>query len=191
MQFSCLLVFLQVLGSCDERAVNPELGAANPPQDQVDFCVIIEDHGDQYRPLYQQAKTERNGGSLDQLNAQMAGLFADRNKKIVESLQPRHFQVEEWATTIRKIAHYAQDGGGTLVELDLDASCRVKTTLEVDLAEATSLVAELNSRKVGDPLVINLPIIIAITRVHSGFSERERSCGPEKAASAVAACAIR
>jgi hypothetical protein len=154
MPFSCFLVFLQVLSSCDDRAVNPELDAANPPQEQVDFCAIIEDHGEQYRPLYQQAKNERNGSTLDQLNAQMAALFADRNQKVIESLQPRHYHVEEWATTIQKIAHYARDGGGTVVELDLDANCRVKTTLEADLPEGTPLAAELNGRKVGDPLTV-------------------------------------
>jgi hypothetical protein len=115
---------------------------------------VIEDHGDQYRPLYQQAKNERNGSTLDQLNAQMAALFADRNQKVIESLQPRHFHVEEWATMIQKIAHYARDGGGTVVELDLDAKCRVKTTLEADLTEGTPLAAELNGGKVGDPLTV-------------------------------------
>ena len=155
MQFSCVLAFLQVISSCDTRAVNPDLEAANPPSDQIDFCAIIEDDGGQYAPVYEQAKRERNGTILDQLNAQLATLFADRNKRMMESLQGHRMHAEEWSTSITKIAHYAQDGGGTVVELDLDAKCQVKTTIQVDLPDGTPLAAELNNRKVGDPLVIS------------------------------------
>src|SRR5215469_10051029 len=134
MPLSCMHVFLQVLSSCDQANTgNPDLVAANSPPDQVDFCTIIEDDGGQYSPLYKQAKTERNGATLDQLNAQMATLFADRNKRVIEALQTRHLHVEEWAASIQKIAHYAKDSGGTVVEVDLDAKCQVKTTIEIDL----------------------------------------------------------
>jgi len=154
MPLACYFTFLQVFGGCDQPAANQDLVAVNSPPDQVEFCTIVEDDGGQYAPLYKQAKGERNGAILDQLNAQMATLFADRNRRVIDSLQVHHMHVEEWATSIQKIAHYAQDGGGTVVELDLDAKCQVKTTVEIDLPETSPLAAELNNRKVGDPLVI-------------------------------------
>jgi hypothetical protein len=164
MPLSCMLVFLQVLSSCDQpQTGNPDLAAANSPPDQVDFCGIIEDDGGQYSPLYQQAKNERNGNTLDQLNAQMATLFADRNKRVIDSLQKNHMHVEEWATSITKIAHYAQDGGGTVVEVALDAKCQVKTSIVIDLPDGTPLTAGLNNRKVGDPLVVSGNLIMHYT----------------------------
>src|SRR5579862_5371968 len=105
MPLACYLVFLQVFSGCDQPATsNQDLVAANSPPEQVDFCTIIEDDGGQYGPLYKQAKTERNGSTLDQLNAQMATLFADRNKRVIDSLQTHHLHAEEWATSITKIA---------------------------------------------------------------------------------------
>jgi hypothetical protein len=154
MPLSCILVFLQALSSCDQPSTgNQDLVAANSPPDQADFCSIIEDDGGQYAPLYKEAKTERNGSTLDQLNAQMATLFADRNKRVIDALQTHHLHADEWATSIQKIAHYAQDGG-TVVEVATDAKCQVKTTIVIDLPESSPLASELNSRKVGDPLVI-------------------------------------
>ena len=46
----------------------------------------------------------------------MATLFADRDKQMFESLQTHHMHAEEWASSITKIAHYAQDSGGTMAE---------------------------------------------------------------------------
>jgi hypothetical protein len=163
MPLACYLVFLQVFGGCDQPTGNQELVAANSPPEQMDFCSVIEDDGGQYSPLYKQAKDERNGATLDQLNAQMATLFADRNKRIIDSLQTHHLHVDEWVTSIQKIAHYAQDGGGTVVELDLDAKCQVKTTIEVDLPDGTPLASDLNSKKVGDQLVITGNFIMHYT----------------------------
>jgi hypothetical protein len=164
MPLSCMHVFLQVLSSCDQANTgNPDLVAANSPPDQVDFCTIIEDDGGQYSPLYRQAKSERNGNTLDQLNAQMATLFADRNKRVIDELQAHSMHASEWATSITKIAHYAQDGGGTVVEVALDAKCQVKTAIVIDLPDSTPLAGELNGRKVGDPLVVTGNFIMHYT----------------------------
>lgn len=180
MQLGCILTVLQALIGCDDHAANADLQAANMPQEQVEFCGIIEDHSDQYQPLYNQVKRERDGSKIDQLNAQMASLFADRNRQMIESLQSRHLHVEEWITTIRKIAHYAQEGGGTRIELDLDAKCRAKTTLEVNLPDGSPLAATLANDKVGDVLAITGNFVMHYTETTPPVRALEWSVTPDR-----------
>jgi hypothetical protein len=157
MQFACYIPVISALMSCGDPSINPDLQAVNPPPDQIEFCQIIDDASDQYLPLADQRRKEPNGTAQDRLTAQMKDVFNDRKQKITDSLQPRHFHVEEWGTKIDKIAHYAQDGNngnGTVVELNLNANCRTKTTLQVDVADDGPLAASISDRKAGDLLVI-------------------------------------
>jgi hypothetical protein len=159
MLLACYIPLLQLMFSCTDPSLSPELAAVNPPPDQIEFCGIIDDHSDQYLPLYGQSKKELNGPTQDGLIAQMRDVFRDRNEKIIVSLLQHHFHVEEWGTHIDKISHYADDSGsgnstGTLVELNLSANCRTKTTLQVDVADGTPLAATIADRKAGDNLAI-------------------------------------
>jgi hypothetical protein len=157
MMLACYIPILQLMFTCTDPSLSPELAAVNPPPDQIEFCGIIDDQSDQYMPLYQQYKKEPNGPTQDSLTVQMREVFRTRNQKIIDSLLAHHFHVEEWGTHIDKMSHYAQDSGsgtGTVIELNLSANCRTKTTLQVDVVDGTPLAATLADRKAGDNLAI-------------------------------------
>jgi len=183
MQLACVITILQVFFTCGDPSLSPELNAANPPPDQIEFCGIIDDHSDQYLPLYEQAKQEPNGPTQDHLTAQMTELFRLRNQKVIESLVQRHFHVEEWGTKIDKISRYAQDsdgGTGTVIELNLNANCRTRTTLQVDVADGTPLAAALGGRNAGDTLVITGSFVMHYTETTPSVRALEWSVTPNR-----------
>ncbi len=185
MQLSCLLTFLQAFFPCGDPSLPPELQAGNPPAEQIEFCGIIDDNSDQYRPLYEQAKQEPNGTNQDRLTAQMTDLFRARNQAVMDSVQPRHFHIEDWSMRIDKIARYAQDGdsgsgSGTVIELNLNANCRTHTTLQVDVPDGTPLAATLGDRKAGDPLAITGSFVTHYTETTPPVRALEWSVTPNR-----------
>ena len=183
MQLACAVTFLQAFFTCVDPSINPELAAVNPPADQIEFCGIIDDQSDQYRPLYEQVKQQPNGTAQDRLTAQMTELFRARNQKIIDSLAPRHFHVEVWGTRIDKISRYGQDrssGTGTVVELNLNASCRTRTTLQVDIVDGTPLAATLGDHKAGDPLAITGNFVMHYTETTPSVRALEWSVTPNR-----------
>jgi len=183
MPLACYIPILQLLFSCTDPSLSPELAAANPPPEQIEFCGIIDDQSDQYRPLYQQANQEPNGTAQDRLTAQMAAVYRVRNQRVMDSVQPRHFHIEEWGVRIDKISHYAQDsdgGSGTVIELNLNANCRTTTTLQVDIADGTPLAALLADRHTGDPLAITGSFVMHYTDTTPSVRALEWSVTPNR-----------
>jgi hypothetical protein len=184
MQFACYIPLLQALVSCGDPSLPPELEALNPPPEQIEFCGIIDDQTDQYRPLYEQSKREPNGGAQDRLTAQMSDLFKARKQKIMDSVLPHHFHIEEWGTKIDKLSRYAQEdssGAGTVIELNLNANCRTKTTLQVDIADGSPLAAAIADRKAGDTLVITGSFVMHYTDTMPPARALEWSVTPNRA----------
>jgi len=183
MQLACLVTILQVFFTCGDPTLPPELAAVNPPAEQIEFCGIIDDNSDQYRPLYEQAKQERNGSNQDLLTAQMTDMFRARNQKVMDSLQPRRLHIEDWATRVDKISRYSEDSGsgtGTVIELNLNANCRTRTTLQVDIADGTPLAASLGDRKAGDPLAITGSFVMHYTETTPPVRALEWSVTPNR-----------
>jgi hypothetical protein len=184
MGLACFVPILQLFFTCTDPSLSPELAAVNPPPEQIEFCGIIDDQSDQYRPLYEQIKKEPNGIAQDRLSAQITDIYRTRNQRVMDSVQPRHFHIEEWGTHIDKISRYAQDGGtdtGTVIELNLNANCRTKTTLQVDVVDGTPLAAVLADRKAGDNLAITGTFMMHYTDTRPPVRALEWSVSPNRA----------
>jgi hypothetical protein len=184
MGLACSIPILQLMFTCTDPSIPPDMAAANPAPEQVEFCGIIDDQTDQYRPLYEQSKKEPNGATQDRLTAQMADMFRDRKQKIMDSLLPRHFHIEEWGTHIDKLSRYAQDSGtgtGTVIELNLNANCRTKTTLQVDVVDGTPLATSLGDIKAGDNLAITGSFVMHYTDTTPPVRALEWSVTPNRA----------